>query len=387
MSAATIMFIDIVGFSKKPTQEQYRLVNALTGEVIHELRHLLNPPLQPPATTAMPTGDGMALSFLHDTRGSWNRTTLFSLIFRLQKWAFAQTTEHSAVRLRIGLHVGPVEFLTDVNGRLNVCGDTINYAQRVMDAANPSQVLFSETAYREYVGSETVVCSDMRCTPNHKLLFKGPIEILAKHKLRVPVYKVELDPAEQWWKNDDPMAKDLMIVSLTKLPKEIVGIFTEHLKTASRIAFIQLTGDRFLKSYSDQSVQFSGNLKEFLVLMPDPDSYEKLTLPDTRVTVEQISDTIAQWKDFFSDLQRAHPNANLKLGLFKEPPYFGASFIDWDRPKGRIHVSPYVWGLPAQNCPGYDIEWLGSEASPVYKAYVQGLETLNRKTRNVLITE
>ncbi len=65
MSAATIVFMDIASFSKKPTPEQRRLVNALTSEVIHELRIFLAPPMETPSLLALPTGDGMALAFIH----------------------------------------------------------------------------------------------------------------------------------------------------------------------------------------------------------------------------------------------------------------------------------------------------------------------------------
>jgi len=53
MSAATILFTDIVSFSKKPTAEQRRLVESLTSEVVHELRTLLIPPLDTPSIVAI----------------------------------------------------------------------------------------------------------------------------------------------------------------------------------------------------------------------------------------------------------------------------------------------------------------------------------------------
>ena len=79
MSAATIVFADIVGFSRKPSGEQRHLIEELTSEVVHELRVLLNPPMEAPSVLAMPTGDGMALAFLHKPNQVWNRATLLHL--------------------------------------------------------------------------------------------------------------------------------------------------------------------------------------------------------------------------------------------------------------------------------------------------------------------
>ena len=141
MSAATILFMDVAGFSKKSTSEQNRLVNALTVEVLHELRILLMPPSGKSNVLPLPTGDGMALAFLHDSVQKWDFMTILCLIVRLQKWAFQETTETELVRIRFGVHLGRVELLTDINGKLNICGDTINYTQRIMDAANPMQAI------------------------------------------------------------------------------------------------------------------------------------------------------------------------------------------------------------------------------------------------------
>ena len=159
MSAATILFTDIVSFSKKPTAEQRRLVESITSEVVHELRTILTPPLATPSIVALPTGDGLALAFLHRSNQPWNCSTILRVIFRLHQWADNQSSPRNLVNLRVGVHVGAVELFTDINGKANICGDTVNYAQRVMDAASPRQTLFSEAAFREYVGTESPIFS------------------------------------------------------------------------------------------------------------------------------------------------------------------------------------------------------------------------------------
>ncbi|MBA7697931.1 hypothetical protein ES703_106603 [subsurface metagenome] len=45
-------------------------------------------------------------------------------------------------------------------------------------------------------------------------------------------------------------------------------------------------------------------------------------------------------------------------------------------------MSPYIWGVSAPACPGYELEWVDEHASPVYMAYVKGLEYLDSHTTN-----
>lgn len=384
MPAATILFTDIVSFSKKSTAEQRRLVESLTSEVAHELRVLLNPPLDTPSIVALPTGDGLALAFLHRTNHPWDHTTILCLILRMHRWANNQSSPHNLVSLRVGVHVGAVELVTDINGKANLCGDTINFAQRVMDAANPRQTLYSEAAFREYIGSESPSCITPPFSEDFKADFLGPIEVYAKHGLQILVYKLSLGPPQLYWSNDDPIAKQLMLVTLTPLPKEVVGSFSEQIHQGTNIAFIQLTGDRFISNFNEGKIEFSKQLKRFWVFMPAPDVYANLHLTKPQATPQLVKDCVQKWQNLFATLKTQFTNADFKLGLFKEPPYFGASFIDWERPGGKIHVSPYVWNVAAPDCPGYDIYWVGKKPSAIYETYVEGLQYLHRSTENKL---
>ena len=386
MSAATILFTDIVGFSRKPTSQQRRVVDELNRELLFEIRLLLNPPMGTPRALALPTGDGAALVFLHDGSNPLELEMLLRLILRVQRWA----AHSDSVRLRIGVQVGAVSFITDVNGRTNVCGETINYTQRVMDAANPSQVLFSEAAFREYV-TDPDRRFEMATFPDAVAKFDGPVDVFAKHSLRIPVYKLSLWERPEgrlqslpWWNNDDPCAKDWTMVTLAPLPKEVAGSFGERLVKSSRVALIQLTGNRLLASLTETHLRFSEKLDRLWIFMPDPEFYQRLPHSEAHPSTELVVEWTARWKEQLLHLRTMYSGADIRLGLVKEPPFLGASYLNWDRPGGRIHVSAYVWGVPPPKCPGFELEWLTKNPSPTYETYVKGLDYLHATTRNAL---
>jgi class 3 adenylate cyclase len=376
MAGATIVVSDIVGFSQKPTHEQGRLVEGLTVELLQVTRLLLNPPLRNPSAIALPTGDGAAIAFLDDAPRDWDLDTIFRLISRIQQWAL-----HENIKLRIGVHAGAVELITDINGKPNICGDAINYAQRVMDAANDGQVLFSDAAHRHYVRKS----SERRSAafPGTTISFKGPSDVFAKHGLRIPVFNMLLEPKPEYWSNEDPLAKHLMLVALTTLPKE-VDVFAPRLDNAKQIALVQLTGERLLPKLKEGIPPLTQDLRRFWVFMPDPKAYEHLMVPTELATPEQVHLWVEEWRAFLIGLREKQRAADIKLGLFAEPPYFGASFLNWEQTGGVIHVSPYVWGLPTPKSPGYDLKWIGQDRSTVYEAYVRGLEYLNARTKNAI---
>jgi TolB-like protein len=83
---------------------------------------------------SIPSGDGMALVFFQ----SLEEPVQCALeISRLLK-------NNPRLRLRMGVHSGPVDQIKDVNDRLNVAGAGINFAQRVMDCGDAGHILISK---------------------------------------------------------------------------------------------------------------------------------------------------------------------------------------------------------------------------------------------------
>src|SRR5206468_6388702 len=78
--------------------------------------------------------DGAAVTFMGDPEDA-----LFS--------ALAVRNMAAEVPVRLGVNLGPVRLVKDLNGQMNIIGDGINVAQRVMSFADPGQLLVSRSFY------------------------------------------------------------------------------------------------------------------------------------------------------------------------------------------------------------------------------------------------
>ena len=127
-----VLFIDIVGYSKLLIHEQ--------SEQLQELKNIVRGTDQFRRAQAegkllsLPTGDGGALVF----RNSPEEPVTCALeISKALK-------NHPDLRVRMGIHSGPVNEIADLNEQANVAGAGINIAQRVMDCGDAGHILLSK---------------------------------------------------------------------------------------------------------------------------------------------------------------------------------------------------------------------------------------------------
>jgi adenylate cyclase len=132
LEIAYVLFIDIVGYSKLVTHEQRRLLELL-NRIVREAEHFRTAEANGRLIT-VPTGDGMALVFYNTPEAPVECALEISSAAR----------EHSELKLRMGIHSGPVSGVVDVSGRSNIAGAGINIAQRVMDCGDAGHVLVSK---------------------------------------------------------------------------------------------------------------------------------------------------------------------------------------------------------------------------------------------------
>src|SRR6476620_233353 len=126
-----ILFLDIVGYSKLLADEQ--------KELIQELNHVVRETKQFQAAeaegrlTRLPTGDGIVLVFMNNPEAPVECALESSQ--KLQN--------RPQLKLRMGIHSGPVNPVADVNDQANLTGAGINMAQRVMDCGDAGHILLS----------------------------------------------------------------------------------------------------------------------------------------------------------------------------------------------------------------------------------------------------
>jgi outer membrane biosynthesis protein TonB len=134
---SSVLFLDIVGYSKQPVTEQIRLKEQFNTLVSHLISDIPESD-----RIVLDTGDGAALSFLGDPEDA-----LFVAVKLRDSITEKQEAEFPDLHLRMGINLGPVKLLKDINGRPNLIGDGINVAQRVMNFAEPDQILVSRSFY------------------------------------------------------------------------------------------------------------------------------------------------------------------------------------------------------------------------------------------------
>jgi TolB-like protein/Tfp pilus assembly protein PilF/class 3 adenylate cyclase len=134
LAIAHVLFIDIVGYSKLRTNEQ--------SAQMEKLREIVRGTEQYRTAEAegkllrLPTGDGGALAFRNNPEAP---------VLCAEEIAKALKS-HPEIQVRMGIHSGPVNEVTDLNEQANVAGAGINIAQRVMDCGDAGHILVSKHA-------------------------------------------------------------------------------------------------------------------------------------------------------------------------------------------------------------------------------------------------
>ncbi len=165
-----VLFIDIVGYSKLLITEQ--------SDQLQTLRQIIRGTEQFKKAEAegkllrLPTGDGGALVF----RNSPEAPVLCALeISKALK-------SHPELKVRMGVHSGPVNEITDLNEQANIAGAGINIAQRVMDCGDAGHILLSKH-----------VADDLEHYPQWRPYIRELGDCEVKHGVRVGVVNLSGD--------------------------------------------------------------------------------------------------------------------------------------------------------------------------------------------------
>jgi len=159
-----VLFIDIVGYSKLLITEQ--------SEQLQTLKQIVRGAEQFRAAEAegkllrLPTGDGGALVF---------RTSPEAPVLCAMEIAKA-LKDYPKLGVRMGIHSGPVNEITDLNEQANIAGAGINIAQRIMDCGDAGHILLSKH-----------VAEDLEQYPRRRPYLHELGECEVKHGVRIGI--------------------------------------------------------------------------------------------------------------------------------------------------------------------------------------------------------
>ncbi len=127
-----VLFMDLVGYSKLLLDEQRQYHEQLT-EIVRGTEQVRGAK-EAGKLIRLPVGDGMALVFFDSPE------TPVRCAMEISK----KLKEYPQLKLRMGIHSGPINEVRDVNDSANVAGAGINLAQRVMDCGDDGHILLSK---------------------------------------------------------------------------------------------------------------------------------------------------------------------------------------------------------------------------------------------------
>src|ERR1700756_5559574 len=172
LEIAHVLFIDIVGYSARPTDEQRDLVDQLNQAV--RSSDEFSRAAAAGRLKKIPTGDGMALIFQDSPEQPIECALEISRVLK----------HYPDLPVRMGVHSGPVSAVTDVNGRVNAAGVGINVAQRLMDCGDTGHILLSKR-----------VAEDLQQYSRWRPHLHDLGEVEVKHGERVHVFNFYTDEA------------------------------------------------------------------------------------------------------------------------------------------------------------------------------------------------
>src|SRR6266481_3044408 len=127
-----VLFMDLVGYSTLLLDEQRQYQEQLT-EIVRSTEQV-RIAKEAGKLIRLPVGDGMALVFFNSPEAPVRCAVEIS----------KKLKEYPQLKLRMGIHSGPINEVRDVNDRTNVAGAGINLARRVMDCGDDGHILLSK---------------------------------------------------------------------------------------------------------------------------------------------------------------------------------------------------------------------------------------------------
>jgi class 3 adenylate cyclase len=177
LEIAHVLFIDIVGYSKLSINEQRAAVDELT-QIVRATEQFQKAEGSE-RLIKIATGDGMALVFYTSPEAPVRCAVELSRVLK----------DHPQLRLRMGVHSGPVSGVIDVTGRTNLAGAGLNLAQRVMKCGDGGHILLSKHV-AEDLEERKDLARDLHEQPRHHAICDRNFVNVAPLELREEIARV-----------------------------------------------------------------------------------------------------------------------------------------------------------------------------------------------------
>jgi hypothetical protein len=219
----SVLFLDIVEYSQKAVSGQISLKEGFNVFLSTALNDI---PVED--RIILDTGDGAAISFLGDIEDAL-KVGLSMRHSLLTAGVYMDTP----LLVRMGINLGPVRLVKDINNQPNIVGDGINVAQRVMDFADVGQLLVSRSYYDAV----------SRISQEYAGMFHYQGSRTDKHVREHEVYAIGY-PGEFTLAKKSSVAKDKLIKATSDLFQGVLkfggvlyGVF-QNASNKQRIAFL-----------------------------------------------------------------------------------------------------------------------------------------------------
>jgi class 3 adenylate cyclase len=133
----SVLFIDIVDYSERTVPEQIAMKELFIVLLAEAMKNV-----SASERIMVDTGDGAGVAFLDDPENA-----LFAALSLRDAVDAGKVAMGAPGFVRMGINLGPLKVVRDINGHTNMIGDGVNDAERVMSFAEPGQVMVSRSYY------------------------------------------------------------------------------------------------------------------------------------------------------------------------------------------------------------------------------------------------
>jgi class 3 adenylate cyclase len=133
----SVVFMDIVNYSSQSTELQIKWKERFNGYLATAIKDVPED-----ERVILDTGEGAATCFLGAPESA-----MFTALELWHSLLIDERDQQPQMRVRIGINLGPVKLVRDINGAANAIGDGMNAGQRVMSFAGENQILVSQSYF------------------------------------------------------------------------------------------------------------------------------------------------------------------------------------------------------------------------------------------------